>query len=69
MLSVDRDGPAEALHFVPGEFRLQLSMCQGNNPEALPGVGLQGVCESLWDWKEKQSPVSLAVFYMSDDST
>lgn len=47
MLSVEL--PAEALDFVPGEFGLQLSMCQGNNPEALPGVGLQSLCEALWD--------------------
>lgn len=68
MLSLDRDVPAEALDFVPGEFGLQLSMCQGNHPEALPGVGLQGVGETLWDWREKQSHVSLTVFYMSEDS-
>lgn len=47
MLSVEL--PDEALDFVPGEFGLQLSMCQGNNPEALPGVGLQSLCEALWD--------------------
>ena len=48
-LSVEGGLPAEALDFVPGEFGLQLSMCQGNNPEALPGVGLQSLCEALWD--------------------
>lgn len=41
--------PAEVVDFVPGEFGLKLSMCQCNNPEALSGVGLQSVCESLWD--------------------
>lgn len=41
--------PAEGLDFVPGEFGLQLSVCQSNDPEALLGVGLQGLCETLWD--------------------
>lgn len=44
-----REVPAEALDFVPREFGLQLSMCQGNNPESLSGVGLQGFCKTLGD--------------------
>lgn len=47
--------PAEAVDFVPGEFGLKLSMCQCNNPEALSGVGLQSVCESLRDCTEKHN--------------
>lgn len=60
MLSEEGGVPAEALDFVPGEFWLQLPMCQGNNPETLPGVSLQSLCEALWDWRERQSHVSLA---------
>lgn len=41
--------PAEAVDFVPGQFGLQLPVCQSNNPEALPGVDLQRVCEALRD--------------------
>lgn len=41
--------PAEAVDFVPGEFGLQLPVCQSNNPEALLGVDLQRVCEALRD--------------------
>lgn len=40
VLSAEGGVPAEALHFVPGEFGLQLSMSQGNDPEALLGVRL-----------------------------
>lgn len=67
LLSVEGALPAEALYFVPGEFGLQLSMCQSNDPEALPGVGLQSLCEALWDCaqREKKGRVSVAVFRMN----
>lgn len=49
-LSVSVGGePVEALDFVPGEFGLQLSMCEGNNPEALPRVRFQSLAETARD--------------------
>jgi len=38
---------------VPGELGLQLPVGQGDDPEALPRVALQGLPEALWHCRQQ----------------